>query len=169
VQLAVFVEATGLEVSLYLGSAQAENLERLRKALAARGDELLAPLARHNDQLVWEVHGNREHPLEGPREYMPAINSATAVGWLDEGGTSIKWYIHRGDPLLDDANLADRIGELFRALHPLASAARGDPLVAALPDSGDDEEGVRIRLAFGSPLSRSPNAVTCRRRRSRSG
>jgi uncharacterized protein (DUF2461 family) len=150
VQLAVFVKAAGLDVSLYLGSAQAEHLKRLRDALVARGDELLSPLTRHNDRLVWEVHGNREHPLEGQPEHARVTDSASAVEWLEAGGTAIKWHIHRGDPLLDDPSLADRIGELFRALHPLAAAAWGDPLVSALPDGGDDEEegedDARLRL-----------------------
>jgi MoxR-like ATPase/uncharacterized protein (DUF2461 family) len=130
VQFAVFAEPSSLEMSLYFGSAQPDQLERLRHALADHGDTLLAPLAAYLDRIVWEVHSDREHPLEGPRQQMTVTDAESMLRWLDAGGNSIKWYIAEGDPLLEDPSLPDQIGEFFRALHPLAAAAWGDPYVS---------------------------------------
>lgn len=144
VQLAVLVEAAALNASLYFASARPEQVRRLRQALEERGDELLAPVLAFRRQLVWEVGGKRENPVEGPQRSVSATDAASAVEWLDEVGTSLKWRIPVGDPLLDDPHLADEIGAFFRAVHPLAAAAWGDPIVGAVASGGaDDIEGVQ--------------------------
>jgi MoxR-like ATPase/uncharacterized protein (DUF2461 family) len=126
VQLAVLVQPEGLEVSLYLGSAQPEQLQRLRDAIESHGEGLIVPLAPYRDTVVWELDGSRENPLEGAQRSLMVTDPTDAIRWLDEGGTSIKWFIPRHDQLLSSRQLPDRIGQLFRALHPLAAAAWGD-------------------------------------------
>ena len=167
VQLAVLVQPEGLEVSLYLGSAQPEQRHRLRDAIEAHGEGLIAPLAPYLDTLVWELEGSRENPLEGEPRSADVTTPADAVRWLDEGGTSIKWFIPRHDPLLGSPELPDRIGQVFRALHPLAAAAWGDDLEAIAPTTTLHVGGRTPRAA--PPSRRSPSAATCRRRPSRSG
>ncbi len=75
--------------------------------------------------------------------------------WFEGGGTSIKWTIPADDPRLDDAQLADEIGRLFRALHPLAGAAWGDHVVVPMDDEADDGGGP------SQPLSVEAIAEAC--------
>ncbi|MGY1691125.1 DUF2461 family protein [Geodermatophilus sp. SYSU D01105] len=156
VQLAVLVQPAALEASLFLGSATDEQRERLRTALTNRADELFASVAPHLDELTWEIHV-REHPLD---EAVPGRAVGDAAGmqnWLDAGGTSIKWAIPAGDPRLDDPHLADQIGTLFRALHPLAAAAWGDDVVVPVEDDEEDDGGGDP----GGPLSVGDVAEAC--------
>lgn len=126
-----------MEVSLYLGSAQPEQRERLRDAIEGHSEGLIAPLAPYLDTLVWELGGSRENPLEGEPWSATVTTPADAVRWLEEGGTSIKWFIPRHEPLLGSPELPDRIGQVFRALHPLAATAWGDDLEPiSTPDDG---------------------------------
>jgi MoxR-like ATPase/uncharacterized protein (DUF2461 family) len=129
VQFAVLAEPSSLQVSLYFGSARPDQLRRLRDAVAHHGDALLAPVSLYHDRIVWELHSDREHPLERPAEHSSVAEAADMLQWLDAGGNSIKWPVPLGDPLLDDPDLADRIGEFFRTVHPFAAAAWGDPFV----------------------------------------
>lgn len=141
VQLAVLVQPEGLEVSLYLGSATPDQKQQLRDAFAANGEALLAPLAPHGDLLAWEVGENRENPLDTNSRATTAVQGSTdAVRWLDDGGTSVTWFIPRGDPLLDDPDLPDRIGEVFRSLHPIAAAAWGEVPGEPEPETDEDDD-----------------------------
>ena len=141
VQLAVLVQPEGLEISLYLGSATPEQKQQLREAFAANGDALLASLAPHHDLLVWEVGGNRENALDTGATATTAVRDpADALQWLDARGTSVKWFIPRGDPVLDSPELPDRIGEMFRSLHPLAAAAWGEAPDVQQPDMDEDDQ-----------------------------
>jgi hypothetical protein len=144
VQLAVLVQPGGLEVSLFLGSAPAIARERLRAALAARGEALLGSLRPYWDSLRWEAD-DRGEPLAPERRFEVA-DAAGALRWLDAGGTSIKWYLQRDDPLLDDPSLPDRVGQLFRALHPLSVVAWGDeaaelPVEPLEPEEAEEPDG----------------------------
>jgi DNA polymerase III delta prime subunit len=65
-----------------------------------------------------------------PGEQVTVIDAAGMLKWLDAGSNAIKWSIPSGDPLLDEPTLADQIGGFFRAAHPVAAAAWGDPYVA---------------------------------------
>lgn len=129
IQLAVLVQPEELEASLFLGSATAEQVQRLRSAVEQRGDHLLRPLQAFADRVAWELHGDRANPLGEPPRQAEVTDTGGVLAWLDAGGTSIKWSIPRGDPLLADTGLADALGEYFRALHPLAAAAWGDTVI----------------------------------------
>lgn len=146
VQFAVFAEPESLQLSLYFGSAQPDQLQQLRRAVADHGDALLAPLNPYLERIVWELHSDREHPLEMPGEQASVTDAAEMLRWLDAGGNSIKWSIPIGDPLLDDPALPDRIGEFFRALHPLAGAAWGDPYIVVPEPPGPDDPVPRPSL-----------------------
>ena len=145
VQFAVLVQPEELEMSLYFGSARPEQMQRLRQALnSADGDALLASLVPYQDQVRWELHSDREHPLTPTDKQTPALDAVGTLRWLDAGGNSIRWSIPVGDPLLDDPNLADRIGEFFRALHPLAAAAWGEAYVSTpITDTVDPNDELR--------------------------
>jgi hypothetical protein len=140
VQLAVLVQPKGLEVSLYLGSAQPDQRQRLRQAIEAHGEGLIAPLAPYRGTVVWELEGSRENPLEEEQRSIDVTSAADAARWLDQDGTSIQWLIPRGAPLLGSLELPDRIGEVFRALHPLAAAAWGDDVEVLQVDSSSQDE-----------------------------
>ncbi len=151
VQLAVFADPEALSASLFLGSAKREHRARLRAALAAEGHALLAPLASYADQLRWEVEDRNDPPSD--RADHDVRSAQEALAWLDAGGTTIRWAIPAGDALLDDPELPDRIGRLFRALHPLAAAAWGDrALPADVTDAGDEP------LDEDDPVSDRPSA-----------
>ncbi len=140
IQLVVLVQPGALEVSLFLGSATDEQRERLETALATRADELFDSVAPHLEKLTWEI-ADREHPLDVPPQQLTVADAAGMQAWFDAGGTSIKWAIPAGDPRLDAPQLADEIGRLFRALHPLAAAAWGDDVVVPIDDEGEDGGG----------------------------
>lgn len=145
VQLAVLVDDQHLNASLYLGSSHEENYEQLRAALEREGEALLAPLAAYAEHLRWEAQANYfdEHGDDEDHAVLnvAVVDKASALAWLDADGTSIRWPIDRDDPLLFDPSLPDRIGEFFRAVHPLAAAAWGDDVDVDLaePNDGDVE------------------------------
>jgi MoxR-like ATPase len=153
VQLAVLVQPGGLEASLYLGSASPGQRIELRTALEGRGEDLMAGLAPYADRLRWQIE-DRNNPLV-PQESTQIADQSAAVAWLDRGGTSVKWLLPPGDPLLDDPALPDQIGELFQALHPLAAAAWGDlpegPLIA--DGAGEEEAPEEGRLTVAQVAS----------------
>ena len=144
VQFAVLAQPDELQVSLYFGSAQPEQIQRLRQALhSIDGDALLTPLAPYRGRVGWELHSDREHPLGPTDEHAPATDAAAVLHWLDAGGNSIRWSIPLGHPLLGDPSLADQIGEFFRATHPLAAAAWGEAYVSTpTTDMVAVEEGI---------------------------
>lgn len=108
----------------------------LRQALEQDGQALLVSLVPFADVLSWEVED-----ADGARLPHDVETPADATAWLDAGGTSVRWDIDRDDPLLDSPDLADRIGLLFRALHPLAAAAWGDRAVLDdLPVQDDSQD-----------------------------
>lgn len=145
VQLSVLVQPKGLEASLYLGSASSDQRLRLRRALEHHGDALLAGLTVYADRLRWEAE-DRENPLTS-RVTAEVADAAGAVAWLDGGGTSIKWLVPAGSPLLDDPSLSEEFGRLFQALHPLAAAAWGD--APAGEPSGGDQTGDEVAEVEG--------------------
>ena len=137
----MLVQPKGLEISLYLGSATPGQRQQLRDAFASNGEALLAALAPRRELLGWELGENRENPLDTEARSPAEVETpAAAVRWLDEGGTSLTWFIPRGDPLLNGPELPDRIGEVFRSLHPLAAAAWGEAPDEPEPDTDEDEE-----------------------------
>ncbi len=139
VQFSVLVQPAALEASLFLGSATSEQIRRLRDAIATRGETLMTAAEAYRGRLTWEIE-DREYPTGTPRRYMPVSDPTGLLSWLDSGGTAIKWTIPSGDPLLADSRLPDLIGELFRAMHPLAAAAWGDPIPDVLPPEEDDSD-----------------------------
>lgn len=139
VQLSVLVQPKALEAGLYLGSASSAQRLQLHQALRDHGDALLAGLDPYMGRLAWETE-DRENPL-APRTIAEVANAADAAAWLDGGGTSIKWILSAGDPLLDDPSLPEEFGKFFQVLHPLAAAAWGDaPAEELTSDDQDDEE-----------------------------
>lgn len=143
VQLFINVQPSELRFGLYMGSAP----EAARQRLAANAEQalpLISDLNARYPNLNWEPvahHGGI------------ALDDATGfASWISGQDPEVGIHVDAEDDLIGSNQLADLIGEVMVALHPLAAIAWGDDVEVQIETEGDGESS-RPEYTFEDLLS----------------
>jgi len=140
VQLYVILFPELLEYGVGFFSAQPNQLGRFREVVTSQPEEIWQLLEPFADRLVFA--GNSQDRQE-PVEPVPVTGPEDLAGWLAHAPRpSISVRLEPDDELIGSDGLADDIGEILSALHPIARIAWGESVwsdEAPYLETEDDE------------------------------
>ncbi len=133
VQLFVFIEPEGLRFGFGFGQSPEESLELLRSNLPPRITTVWESLNPVLDRIQFRSNGREKVPVE-------VRSSEDLAAWTAGPDPAVVEELPPDHELVGTEKLADEIGRVLSALHPLAAVVWGAEVAIEEPPDEPDEE-----------------------------